>query len=129
MATRQDLTVNQGETWSFTHTHLSGGSPVNLTGYSARAMVKAAYADGFLAFFSTGPDANGGTIALGGPAGTITLAMTAAQSAAFGSGLACLPLGDDPTLIFRYDLEIVAPGGAVTKVLEGRFLLRREVTR
>lgn len=129
MAPRQDLTVYQGETWSFVYTHLSGGSPVNLTGYSARMMVKAAYADGFIAYLTTGPDANGGSIALGGVAGTITLSMTDAQSAALGSSIYCVPVGDDPTLFFRYDLEIVSPAGAVTKVLEGRFLTRREVTR
>lgn len=129
MATRQDLTVHQGETWAFTHTHISGGSPVNLTGYTARMRVKASFADGFLAYLSTGADASGGTITLGGALGTITLAMTASESSILAAGSLALPVSaEDPTLFFRYDLEIISPAGVVTRVLEGRFILRREVT-
>jgi hypothetical protein len=128
---RQDLTVNQGETWSFVYTHKdAAGSLINLTGYTARMMVKAAYVDGFQAYFSTGSDANGGSISLGGSAATVTLAMTADQSARLvdNASLVLVPEDKNPILVYRYDLELVSAAGVVTRVLEGRFILRREVT-
>lgn len=128
MSTRQDLTVNQGETWSFTFTHKSGGSPVDLTGFVARMAVRATFSAGYLAYLSSGADAISGTIALGGALGTVTPSMTAAQTAALEPLMEQLPVGDDPTVFLRYDLELVSPAGAVTRALEGRFILRREVT-
>lgn len=141
MTMRQDLYIRQGETWSYVHTHLSGGSPVDLTGYSARMAIKRDVQASAEAYLSTGADANGGSIALGDEAGTITLSMTAAQSAALGGSMlnwhwmdeAGLTgerktQGHDKELRFIYDLEIVSGAGAVTRVLEGRVIVSREVT-
>lgn len=141
MTTRQDLHIRQGETWSFVHTHLSGGSAVDLTGYTARMKIKRDVQSGTEAFLSTGADKNGGTITLGGAQGTITLSMTAAESAALGGSTLNWHWMDeagltgerrtrahDRELKFIYDLEIVDGDGAVTRVLEGRVLVYREVS-
>lgn len=58
-----------------------------------------------------------GKITLGGTAGTITLSLTAAETAAITqSSLA-------------YDLELVSAGGEVTRLVEGQIVLTPEVTR
>jgi hypothetical protein len=56
-------------------------------------------------------------ITLGGTAGTITLTLSAAETAAITqSSLA-------------YDLELVSAGGVVTRLVEGQIVLTPEVTR
>jgi hypothetical protein len=58
-----------------------------------------------------------GKISLGGTAGTITLNLTATETAAITqSSLA-------------YDLELVSAGGVVTRLVEGQINLTPEVTR
>ena len=59
---------------------------------------------------------NGG-IALGGSAGTITLTISAAATAALTAASGC------------YDLELVSGSGLVTRLLQGRVVVSREVTR
>lgn len=135
MTFRHDLEVNQGASWTFAHTHRDGaGVAIDLTGYSARMMVKASYADGYQASLSTEAPSDGGTITLGGASGVITLAMTAAQTHLIASDVQILLLEEilqtaDPVLIYRYDLEVIASNGAVTRVLQGQFILHRAVTR
>lgn len=128
MTTHHDLRARQGETWSFVYTHKIGGVAVDLTNFTARMAIKASYADAASAYLSTGSDANGGTIALGGVAGTVALSMTAAQSDALDNSLVIPVSEDEASLIFRYDLELVSPAGVVTRALEGRFTLMRSVT-
>lgn len=139
MTIRHDLTVRQGETWSHVYTHRdSAGSAIDLTGYSARMAVKRAATDAETpqAYLSTGSDADGGTITLGGAAGTVTLAMTAAETSGLLSDVditALIPpakrsLYADKMEEFVYDLEIIDGSGSVTRALEGRFLVRRGVT-
>lgn len=147
MTLRADLVIRQGETWSFVWTKKdSAGAAVNLTGYTARASVKDRYNGALQAYFSTGADANGGTITLGGALGTVTMSMTATQSGALAnvlSALGVVVLGETsdltskprfydmsrPVVRFIYDLELVAADGVtVTRELEGTFDVRREVT-
>lgn len=137
MPLRQDLIAYQGETWSFVYTKRdSSGAAVSLTGYTARMSIKDAYNGALEAYFSTGSDADGGTITLGGAAGTVTLSMTAAQSAALAGELNALSSvllrGErdttKPSATYLYDLELISGAGVVTRELEGRFVVRREVT-
>ncbi len=130
MAIRQDDHVRQGETWTHTHVHRTAAGIVNLTGYTARMMVKAGFRDSSQAYLSTGSDTQGGSIVLGGSAGTIIRSMSAAQTEALADSAVLIPTEEvcDPTLIYRYDLEITSPAGVVTRVLEGRFFLHRGVT-
>jgi hypothetical protein len=126
---RQDLIIRQGATWSFLWTKRdAAGAAVDLTGYSARMAVKHGYGGSAAAYLSTGPDAAGGGITLGGAAGTVTLAMTADQSAALGGGLAAADAEACRTIELLYDLELVSGAGVVTRELEGQVIVNREVT-
>lgn len=129
MTLRQDLHITQGADWSFAYT--KAGGP-DLTTYSARMSVKRCAGGGVEAFFSTGADADGGSISLS-DAGVITLSMTAAQAAAFGGEASAYGFADDDLKSWasnewRYDLELVSPAGVVTRELEGRVFLREEIT-
>ena len=132
MTTRQDLIVRQGETYSFTWTKLSGGSAVNLTGYSARMSVRTHFGGTQEVYLSDGSDADGGTITLGGAAGTVVLTMTAAETAALADAITGWiddPAAEaGPRVAYIYDLELVTGAGAVTRELEGRLVVLREVT-
>ena len=129
MTIRHDITIHQGQTWTFVYTHRIGGAVVDLTGYSARMAIKADYSAAFLAYLSTGSDADGGSIALGGASGTATLFMTATESSALAGEITMMPVEDMATMFFKYDLELVSPAGVVTRALEGRLIVQRGVTQ
>jgi hypothetical protein len=134
---RQDLHIRQGATFSFVWTKRdSAGAAVDLTGYTARAAIKRALSSTADAYLSTGSDARGGTIALGGAAGTVTLSMDADQAATLGylssvEDRLWQEQGCDAEdhIELRYDLELVSGAGIVTRELEGRAVVYREVTR
>lgn len=109
-----DIVCEQGATLSLTLTYRdSSDALVNLTGYSARMQVRESVraADTLLSLTS------GSGITLGGAAGTIVLTVSATATAA-------LPRGE-----FVYDLELVSGSGVVTRLIEGSFTVRAEVTR
>jgi hypothetical protein len=100
-------------------TYTSGGEvlyhpPVNLTGYTARMQIRETVESTATLHSMTTED---GGITLGGAAGTITLLISATDTAAFTfeSGV--------------YDLELVAGDGTVTTVIEGNVCLVSETTR
>lgn len=141
MTVRQDLLIRQGETWSFVWTKRdAAGVVVDLTGYSARMAIRTGYSGSLAAYLSTGPDAAGGLIALGGALGTVTLSLTAAQSGSLASSVEAIydlietgaglssRQSVKPTVDFIYDLELVSGAGVVTRELEGRACVYREVT-
>lgn len=83
--------------------------PVDLTGYSARMQIRKKFGGTLLIELTDGDG-----LTLGGAAGTVTIDMTAAQTA-------------EITRSGVYDLELVI-GSTVTKVLRGQFILTHEVT-
>lgn len=91
----------------------SNGSPINLTGYTARMAVRTLPAANTVALSLT---TENGRIALGGAAGTVTLSVAATDMAALEDGA------------YVYDLEMVT-GVTVTRLVMGTFLVRPEVTR
>lgn len=113
---RYDFTIFQGASFDTTLTWKVGtpATAVNLTGFTARLQVRTSVDSATTALELT--TANGG-ITLGGAAGTIALAVSA-------SATASLPAG-----YYVYDLELVAPGGGVTRLVEGRVTVSAEVTR
>lgn len=133
MTTRLDLWVREGATYSKTYTKVdAAGAAIDLSGYSARMSVKRHINSSAAAYLSTGADADGGTLTLGGAAGTIEISMTATETAGFKDNWLPFP-GDPPrsdamSIKFHYDLELVDASGAVTRELEGSFWLQREVT-
>jgi hypothetical protein len=113
-AGQHDIAIYKGATFSKVLTWKSGGTEVNLTGYTARMQVRESI-DSDSSFISLTTE-NGG-ITLGGSAGTVTLSIAAATTAAYA------PLRG------VYDLELISSGGIVTRLLQGSVVLHAEVTR
>jgi hypothetical protein len=87
--------------------------PMNLTGYTARMQVRPEIESSDLLVELT---TQNGRITLGGAAGTIALNLTPQITATIDrDGF--------------YDLEIISSGGAVHRVVRGRFVVNLEVTR
>ena len=112
---RLDMSCYQGASFDYTLTWQTGGTPVNLSGYTARMQVRDGY-DGGSAIVSL---TSGTGITLGGTAGTILVALTATQTAAIDA---------TPSGQYVYDLELVS-GSTVTRLVEGTFIVSPEVTR
>lgn len=113
-AGKQNITVERGATFSLVVTWRdSNGTAINITGYTARMQCRRSVEADETLFSLT--DSAG--LALGGAAGTITITLTAAQTAAIDatSGV--------------YDLELVSAGGVVTRLVEGSVTFSPEVTR
>lgn len=113
-AGQYNLTVEQGATLSEVFTWKDPtGALIDLTGYSAKMQVRRAPgADELYLEASTGA----GTIVLGGAAGTVTITVLAATTAAlsFTTG--------------SWDLVLTAGDGTVTRLVEGTATLDRSVT-
>jgi len=109
-----DIIADQGATFTRVITwNDSAGSPVNLSGYTARMQVRQRYVSTTTVLSLT----SGSGITLGGALGTITLLASATTTAAITAGE------------YLYDLELVSGGGVVTRLLQGSFTVRAEVTR
>ena len=112
-AGRYNMVVEKGATFSLVLTWKDANSAlINLTGYTARLQFRDRTKTILIAELTT---ANGG-ITLGGAAGTITLAMTAAATTAITHSAGV------------YDLEMIAGSGAVTRLIEGGVQFTSEVT-
>jgi len=110
-----NIIADQGSTFTRQLTwNDSAGSPVNLTGYTARMDVRTSIGAAGAASLSLTTE--NGRIVLGGSAGTINLSAEATATAAVEAG------------IYVYDLELVS-GSTVTRLVQGSFTLRGEVTR
>jgi hypothetical protein len=110
-------------------TYTSGGilawhTPNSLAGYFARMQIRSSKeSTTVLSTFETNPAPGGGVgngrIALDDTLKTITVAMTAAETAAF----------DDAWDGAEWDLEMVSGAGTVTRIAQGRIKISKEVTR
>lgn len=108
-----DFKIYQGATFSRVITWKDeSGALVDLTGYSARMQIRKKIDGDSIIELTT----SNGRITLGGAAGTITLNISATDTAALLSNGV-------------YDLELVASGNIVTRLLEGSVTLSREVTK
>jgi hypothetical protein len=87
--------------------------PYDFSGYTARMQIRRdVSATTTLAVLTT----QNGSITIGGEEGTVTISLTATQTAAIErSGV--------------YDIEIIAPDQSVQKIVRGNFELNLEVTR
>lgn len=109
-----DLCIAQGATFQKVITWKSNGTLVDLTGYTARSQIRAT-ADAATPLIEL-TTANG-RITLGNAAGTITLTISASDTAALTAGRGV------------YDLELVAANGTVTRLLQGVVTISRNITR
>jgi hypothetical protein len=109
-----NITIEQGATFRAVLAVADELGPVTLTGYSAAMQVREEpdFATVLLDLTST----NGG-ITINGPAGTLSLLVSATVTAALDWTHAV------------YDLLIVAPGGDTTRLVEGSVTVDPGVTR
>jgi hypothetical protein len=114
-AGRYDIVCEQGATFirELTWTDATE-QPVNLTGYSARMHVRQTIKSATTVIELT--TANG-RVVLYPTTGKIVMTLTAEQTAAL------------PTKPCVYDLELVSGSGVVTRLIEGSFTVKPEVTR
>lgn len=122
MAGKLNLKINQGETYR--HSILwkdETKQAVNVSGYTARMHVRENITDStpLLVLTTEGGVGTDGTISLPSPQsnGEIRLYISAEKTASitWSSGV--------------YDLEMVAPNGDVTRLIEGTVSISKEVTR
>lgn len=112
-AANYDFEIEQGATEVRTFTwKTSDGTPLNLTGYTARMQIRPSVSSSEITLELT--TENGG-IALGGALGTVVVTMSATQTSAMSR----------PGV---YDLELVN-GPVVTRFIQGGVTVSREVTR
>ena len=115
MAAVHNITIEQGATYRLSAVWKdAGGTPINLTGYTARMMVRRKYSDPApLLTFTT----ENGAIVLGGALGTVEV-----------TGLATLT-DDLPVKPCVWDIELISPTGFVKRLLEGSATVTPEVTK
>jgi len=109
-----DLCIPAGASFSRVIRWKADGANVNLTGYTARAQIRPSAASATTTLSLTTENSR---IALGGSAGTITLSISATDTAAIAAGR------------YVYDLELVSAGGIVTRLLQGIVTVSANVTR
>ena len=115
-AAQVDLVIEQGSTFvqQFLWTN-SAGQAADLTGYIGRMQIRQTQAS--TTTIANLTSANGG-ITTGGTAGTVTINISATDTAAMTFASAV------------YDLELVAPDTVtVTRLVQGSVTLSKEVTR
>ncbi len=110
--------IEQGTTFTRDFTWKdSAGVAINITDYSIRMQARNSLDDSSTLFsLGTATPLSGITIT-GAAAGQFRVSMAATQTAALNFSTAI------------YDLEMVSAAGAVTRLLEGKITLLREVTR
>lgn len=123
------LYSRQGQTETVAIVWKAEGTPVDLTGWTARFQVReTATADPALLDLGT----TAGGIALGGVAGTIAIHFSAAATRAV------IPNSRRPTIlsagtIWRdvgvYGLTLIGPEAQVVRLLEGSFFMDAEIVR
>ena len=139
-APRQDLIVQEGETWAFSCVARdASGEPRDLTGHTARAVIADAFGGAAIKELTT---ENGG-VWLGGDSGSLTLVMSAEQTA---SMRACDILEyaaagisdryDRGSVSYRasrprhlvHDVDVIDQSGVVSRVLTGRMIIYPSAT-
>jgi hypothetical protein len=109
-----DLNIEQGATLSRPLVWKDGaGDRVDLTGYSARMQIRNTYDAPVLLELTSGD----GSLIITPKAGMVTIFIDANTTAAITWTKG------------RYDLELVASDGVVTRLLEGAVYVSREITK
>jgi hypothetical protein len=112
MAGSYNIVAEQGATFRFNFRVETGGTPWNLTDYTARMQVRQSTASTNALLDLT---TENGTIVIE-PVGHVSITVAAT------------PMANVPSGRWVYDLELVSSGGEVTRLLEGRFIVSPEVT-
>lgn len=126
-AAAYNISIDQGSDFSLNMTWKNdAGTPINLTGYSARMQIRKSYASEVRLNVT---ETTG--IALGGTAGTIIISLSATQTSAISVDYPALVKDKDAKQYqpMLYDLELTAPTGVVTRLLQGSANIYPVVTR
>lgn len=111
-----NIIIDQGADWKVNLVYKdSTGAPIDLTGYTAKLQLRTTY-DAASASLTL---STGSGITITPSTGNIAIHATATQTGADGS----LVAGE-----YVYDLEITL-AGEVTRVIQGRAIVRPQVTR
>lgn len=120
-ANKYDIVIEQGATFTLAITYKdSSGSLINLTNFDARMEVRVAYtsADALATLTSAaGGTGNTSGISLGDAAGTINIVISETATKALTAPATNV-----------YDLELVAPDGSITRLIEGKATVSPGVT-
>ena len=108
MVQRADLDIYQGDDFGATvQVSNPDGTPADLTGYTARAQIRASYADIMPAYTDLGA-----TVAAGG---VVNIMLASAATRQLGAGV--------------WDLQLTDAGGRTSTILAGSVRVTKEVTR
>lgn len=111
-AGRFSITATQGKTFNFSFTVKTDGVAWNFTGYTCRMQVRKSAVSTTKVLDLVSPT----NITLTSD-GRITVSVSATT-------MAGIPFNE-----YVYDIEVESPDASVYPILEGKFLLRQEVTR
>jgi hypothetical protein len=118
MANIYNINIDQGSTHTFGITYNdSDGNPSDLSGYSGSLQVRTSYTATSANIVLTSSPAYG--ITIGGAGGTVDVRFLPADTQVL----------ENVKRAYVYDLEITSGAGAVTRLIEGTFLLLPEATR
>lgn len=109
MATKANIIIDQGTTFS-TIINLTddNGDPIDLTGYTGDSEMRKHY---------TSSNSQSFSVNLGGTSGTVTLSLSATQTANLTPGR------------YVYDVEVTSGSNVVSRIVEGIVTVTPEVTR
>jgi tRNA threonylcarbamoyladenosine modification (KEOPS) complex Pcc1 subunit len=111
---RYNLTVYKGTTFELKPVWKIGGTPVDLSGYTADMQVRYASDTSSIIELST----SNGRITIDSAYGRINLSISATDSAALAAGS------------YNYDLNLTnTVDGTVYKILEGAFVVKASITQ
>ena len=108
-----DLCLPQGQSWDTQVVWEADGAPVDLTGYTARMMLRAT------------AEAASPTVSLS----TATSTMTALSNGTIGLSYSAISSAAITASTYLYDLEVQSPSGNVRRLMQGRAVVSREITR
>lgn len=114
-AAKQNIRIEQGATFRLSLQWIANMTPVNLLGFQARMQIRSEVASQSIIHELT--TMNGGILFKDENNGQIELFISHVQTASF------------EFISAVYDLELHAPNGDVTRLLEGKATLSLEVTR
>jgi hypothetical protein len=108
-----DLCLPQGQTWDTSIVWEADGTPVDLSGWTARMMLR------------TTAEAASPTVSLS----TATSTMTALSNGTIGLSYSAISSAAITASTYLYDLEVQSPSGNVRRLMQGRAVVSREITR
>ncbi len=109
MSGKYNIVANQGATFNLNFTIANDGVALNLTGYTFAMQVRRSY--------------NSSTALLNITSATMTSIGTVAVT------VSATTMNTVPAGRWVYDIELTSSGGQVTRILEGRFIVKAQVTQ